>query len=156
MKQGEPAGYAMWIVRQPEDPTMARYRVLSDFERRHHRKDKLFMFLMSFRLFDRWWFRIRAPRIAKIYGLTERYKAMERKIFSLTRTEKVANEGIWELKEMFVTYEHQRRGVGAALLKDFLQRVDADGVVAYAPALTHEERFFYSRFGFGKVAAGPR
>jgi GNAT superfamily N-acetyltransferase len=60
----------------------------------------------------------------------------------------------WYLFHVGAEREHQARGVGSALVRRGLERVDADGVAAHlecAPDLVG----YYARFGFVEVGAVP-
>ncbi len=64
------------------------------------------------------------------------------------------DEPHWYLFHVGAEPEHQARGVGSALVRHGLERVDAEGVAAHlecAPDLVG----YYARFGFAEVAAVP-
>jgi ribosomal protein S18 acetylase RimI-like enzyme len=59
----------------------------------------------------------------------------------------------WYLEEIAVGPDARGLGVGSALLRHGLARVDAAGLPAYLEATTDASRRLYERFGF--VATGP-
>jgi GNAT superfamily N-acetyltransferase len=64
------------------------------------------------------------------------------------------DEPHWYLFHVGAEPRHQARGVGSALVRHGLERVDAEGVAAHlecAPDLVG----YYARFGFAEVAAVP-
>ncbi|MDX1649829.1 MAG: GNAT family N-acetyltransferase [Myxococcota bacterium] len=59
----------------------------------------------------------------------------------------------WYLAALGVAPECARRGVGTALVRDWLAQVDAEGASAYLEADVPENLAFYRRFGFAPVDA---
>jgi ribosomal protein S18 acetylase RimI-like enzyme len=57
----------------------------------------------------------------------------------------------WYLSTLGVAPEHQRRGIGAALLAAWLAEVDRDGAVAYLETDRSENLGFYRRAGFEEI-----
>jgi ribosomal protein S18 acetylase RimI-like enzyme len=54
----------------------------------------------------------------------------------------------WYLGVLGVDPEHQRTGLGCALIERWLERVDADGEIAYLETDRRENVAFYQRAGF--------
>jgi ribosomal protein S18 acetylase RimI-like enzyme len=61
----------------------------------------------------------------------------------------------WYLGTLGVEPSLQGRGVGTALTRNWLARVDPDGLAAYLETDRAENLPFYARFGFRPVAAFP-
>jgi GNAT superfamily N-acetyltransferase len=59
----------------------------------------------------------------------------------------------WYLGTLGVEPSLQGRGVGTALTRSWLARVDPDGLLAYLETDRAENLPFYARFGFQPVAA---
>lgn len=82
-----------------------------------------------------------APRIglrglwrgARIDGLTHRHHP---------------DEPHWYLEVLSVAPEHQRRGIGSALLRPTLERCDAEEMPAYLETQREANLPYYGRFGF--------
>ncbi len=61
----------------------------------------------------------------------------------------------WYLGTLGVEPSLQGRGVGTALARNWLGRVDADGIAAYLETDREENLPFYARLGFRPVSAFP-
>jgi len=59
-------------------------------------------------------------------------------------------KGHWCLQSLFIKPEYQRRGIGAALLKQGIEMIDKSGLVAYTAA-SLEGKGLYSKVGFESV-----
>ena len=57
-------------------------------------------------------------------------------------------EELWYLQLLATDPEHQRTGVGAALLQGTLERCDADGVASYLETQNEDNLAYYGRFGY--------
>jgi GNAT superfamily N-acetyltransferase len=64
-------------------------------------------------------------------------------------------ERCWYLNFIGVAPEEQGTGIGSALLRSSLERVDRDGVPAYLEATSEHNRRLYERFGFEVVGEIP-
>ncbi len=60
-------------------------------------------------------------------------------------------EPLWYLQLLACDPEHQRRGIGAALLEDVLETCDRDGVASYLETQKEDNLAYYARFGFTVV-----
>ncbi len=97
------------------------------------------------------------PDEAAIAGVVERSVARDRQdeMFALIEVMGQAHpqEPHWYLPLVGVDGRHQRRGLGAALLRHALTACDRDGLPAYLEATSAESVPLYERHGFQAVAS---
>jgi ribosomal protein S18 acetylase RimI-like enzyme len=104
-----------------------------------------------------------AQTLGALHALYRTPTALVKGLRYLTAIEKAhPKEDLWYLQLLACAPEHQRTGVGAALMEGTLARADGDGVAAYLETQNEDNLAYYARFGFevvnilSPVRAGPR
>ncbi len=103
-----------------------------------------------------------AQTLGALHALYRIPTALVKGLRYLTAIEKAhPKEDLWYLQLLACAPEHQRTGVGAALMEGTLARADGDGVAAYLETQNEDNLAYYARFGFevvnilSPVRAGP-
>jgi GNAT superfamily N-acetyltransferase len=90
-----------------------------------------------------------AQTLGALHALYRIPSAMVKGLRYLTAIEKAhPKEDLWYLQLLACAPEHQRTGVGAALLHGTLARADDEGVPAYLETQNEDNLAYYARFGF--------
>ncbi|HEV3328230.1 MAG TPA: GNAT family N-acetyltransferase [Acidimicrobiales bacterium] len=103
-----------------------------------------------------------AQTLGALHALYRIPTALVKGLRDLTAIEKAhPKEDLWYLQLLACAPEHQRTGVGAALMEGTLARADGEGVAAYLETQNEDNLAYYARFGFevvsilSPVRAGP-
>ena len=103
-----------------------------------------------------------AQTLGALRALYRMPSAVPRGLRYLTAMEKAHPKGeLWYLQLLACAPEHQRTGVGAALMEGVLERCDTEGVPSYLETQNEDNLAYYRRFGYevvttlSPVRAGP-